>query len=414
MWGIGLAAYFMAVFHRSSLSVAGLEAADRFGIGASQLAVFTVLQLLVYAAMQVPVGLMVDRFGARSVLLTGTVLLSVAQAGFALADGYGQALLARTFVGMGDAMTFICVLRLVSAWFPTRRIPLVSMLTGPVGQLGAILAAVPVTVALRELGWTSTYLTAAGIGPVIALVAWLALSDAPDRRHLRGEERLNPAMVRRSIGAVWAHPGTRLGFWIHFSTCFSLHAFSLLWGQPFLVRSEGLSEAAAGSLLSVLVVVTIIVGPVLGTVIGRFPQHRSAIALWVTASMALTWAAVLAWPGQAPVWLLVVLLVPLGVGGPTSMIGFDVARTSNPPSRQSTATGLVNIGGFVGALVTVLAIGWVLDWRTPGGGTDYTAEAFGWAMSVQFVLWALGLTQMVRLRIRARAYVAAATVRAAA
>src|SRR3954467_6051706 len=117
VWGVALTAYLLAIFHRSSLAVAGLAAADRFHISAAQLATFTMLQLLVYAGMQIPVGLLVDRFGPRTVILTGAIVLTLAQAGFALADTYALARGARVFVGVGDAMTFICVLRLVNTWF---------------------------------------------------------------------------------------------------------------------------------------------------------------------------------------------------------------------------------------------------------------------------------------------------------
>ena len=81
VWLVGLLVYMLAVFHRSSLGVAGLAATERFDISAAQLATFTMLQLLVYAGMQIPVGLLVDRFGPRSVLLVGLVLMTVAQAG---------------------------------------------------------------------------------------------------------------------------------------------------------------------------------------------------------------------------------------------------------------------------------------------------------------------------------------------
>ena len=81
-------------------------------------------------AMQIPVGLLVDRWGPRAVLLGGAALLTVSQVGFALATTYPVALLARVGVGMGDAMTFICVLRLVNTWFAPRRVPLVTQCTG--------------------------------------------------------------------------------------------------------------------------------------------------------------------------------------------------------------------------------------------------------------------------------------------
>ncbi len=118
VWLTGLSLYFLAVFHRSSLAVAGLAATERFGISAAQLSTFVMLQLVVYAGMQIPVGLLLDRFGPRRILTIGVVVLTLAQAAFALADTFAVALVARVFVGLGDAMTFVCVLRLVTTWFP--------------------------------------------------------------------------------------------------------------------------------------------------------------------------------------------------------------------------------------------------------------------------------------------------------
>lgn len=404
VWAVGLAVYLVAVFHRSSLAVAGLVATDRFDISAAQLATFTVLQLLVYAAMQIPVGLLVDRFGSRSVMLVGTVLLAVAQAGFSLADSYGLALLARTVVGIGDALTFICVLRLVSRWFPDRRVPLMTQLTGTFGQLGAVGAAIPMTWALGRFGWTPAYLAAAGLSAVLAVVLLVVVHDAPTGRHLRGAP-MSLAAIRHSLAASWSHPGTRLGFWMHFTSQFSATSLSLLWGYPFLVRGEGLSDRTAGLLLTAMILALMVAGPLLGWVVGRHPWHRSTTVILVVSSIATLWAVVLSWPGDAPLWLLAVLVLVTGTGGPTSMIGFDLGRTSNPVERLASATGIINQGGFLASLVLVLAIGVVLDWRTPGDSAAYPASAFRWAMSVQFLLWGLGLAQIWRYRLRTRAIV---------
>ncbi|SHN46198.1 MFS transporter [Cryptosporangium aurantiacum] len=404
VWFVGLATYFVAVFHRSSLAVAGLVAADRFDISAAQLATFTMLQLLVYAAMQIPVGLLVDRFGSRAVLLTGTVVLTLAQAGFAFADSYSTALLARVFVGIGDAMTFICVLRLVNAWFAPGRVPVVTQLTGVIGQLGAIAAAVPMTWALSTLGWTWAYGVAASLGVVAAITGLVLLHDEPGTRTLRGPA-LSLGAVRASLASSWQHPGTRLGFWVHFTTQFAQTAFALLWGYPFLVKGEGLSPNVASALLTIMVVSLIAAGPVMGWFTARHPWQRSTLALAIVGAIATAWTVVLAWPGQAPLPVLVLLVMVVGLGGPGSVIGFDLGRTSNPVERLASATGIINQAGFVASLTVVVAIGAILDWRSGGGaGADYTPDAFRWAMSFQYVLWTLGVVQILRYRARGRAH----------
>jgi sugar phosphate permease len=413
VWGVALTAYLLAIFHRSSLAVAGLAAADRFHISASQLATFTMLQLLVYAGMQIPVGLLVDRYGPRSVMLCGAVILTLAQAGFALAESYGAALVARVFVGMGDAMTWICLLRLVASWFTGRRIPFVTALSGTLGQLGAVGAAAPMTWALGNLGWTRAYLVAAAVSVAASIAVAVVVHDTPDDRVRRGP-KLTFTVVRESLRASWRHPGTRLGFWMHFVTQFSATAMTLLWGFPFLVRGEGLSKGEASLLLSLVVVAVMYSGPTIGWFIGRHPWHRSTTVLAIVWSIVAVWTAVLVWPGHAPFWLLVVLTQVVGIGGPASMIGFDLARTSNPAERLASANGIINQAGFSASLVLVVAIGLVLDWRTPGASSSYDESAFRWAMCTQYPLWALGLFQVWRYRRRARAIVNRAWLTAAA
>ena len=92
------------------------------------------------------------------------------------------------------------------------------------------------------------------------------------------------------------------------------------------------------------------------------------------------------------------LVVVTAMGGPGSMVGFDLARTFHPSSRLGRATGVVNIGGFTASLVTIALIGVVLDQLAPGGQEDYTLDDFRIAMSVQFLFWGIGIVQLVRYR----------------
>jgi MFS family permease len=400
VWSVALAAYIVAVLHRTSLGVAGLDAQSRFHVGAGALASFAVLQLLVYAALQVPVGLLLDRFGSLRLVVTGAVVMAAGQLMMATTHHVGGAVAARILVGAGDAMTFISVLRLVPQWFPARRVPVLTQLTGIVGQAGQILSAVPLAALLAGPGWTAAFLTAAGSGVFVALVALAALHDTPERRVNTGA-----AMTMRGLGGelagAWRHPGTRLGLWTHFTTQFTGTVFALMWGFPFLIAGEGLARSTASLLLTLFVLVGASAGPLIGVLVQRYPLRRSLLVLGVITVNAAGWGLVLAWPGRAPLPVLVLLVMALGLGGPGSMIGFDYARTFNPPSRLGTATGVVNVGGFVASLLCIELIGLILDART-GGTASYGISDFKVAMSVQYAVGAIGLIGILRTRRLAR------------
>jgi len=351
------------------------------------------------------VGVLLDRFGARRLLVAGAVLMAGAQALLAEASSVPTAALARGLLGCGDALTFISVLRLVTAWFPPRRNPLIVQLTGQVGQLGALVSSYPLTAALHGPGWHATFLAAASASAVIAVLLALVVRDAPPGAAAQPPAAVDLHHVRAQLSAAWSEVGTRLGFWTHLATQFSGNVFTLLWGFPFLVVAEGRSPGQAAGLLSLMTVVAMVTGPFLGALIARHPFHRSSFVVGIVAMTAVPWAIVLAWPGHAPVLLLVLLAIVLGINGPGSMIGFDFARTANPLSRVGSATGMVNVGGFAASLVTVLLVGVLVTLLSPSGG--YAPHALRIALLVQFPLWLLGAVQVVRLRERYRASLAA-------
>lgn len=391
VWGIGVSVYFVAVIFRTSLGVAGLDAADRFHVNASALSTFSILQLLVYAGMQIPVGLLVDRLGTKKVLTIGVLLFTAGQLGFAFSPSYGMALASRALLGCGDAMTFISVLRLGSRWFPARRGPMVAQLAGLAGMAGNLVSTLVIARLLHGVGWTAAFAGSAAAGVLVLVLMLLFLKDHPEGHEPEPFPHHGAAYARRQIAASWREPGTRLGLWVHFTTQFPAMVFLLLWGLPFLVEAQGLDRATAGDLLTLIVLSNMLVGLVYGQIVARHHAARLPLALGTVGTTATVWATTLACD-RAPMWLLVVLCVVLGACGPASMIGFDFARPANPPERQGTASGITNMGGFVASMTTLFAVGVLLD----ATGGDYRI-----AFSAVFVLQALGLTQILRLRRRA-------------
>ena len=108
------------------------------------------MQIVVYAALQIPVGILVDRIGPRTLIVCGAVMMAVGQAVLAIAPSIGVAILARVLVGMGDAATFVSVIRMLPNWFGGRVLPQLSQWVGIIGQLGQIVSAVPFALLLHS------------------------------------------------------------------------------------------------------------------------------------------------------------------------------------------------------------------------------------------------------------------------
>lgn len=404
VWGVGVFAYLIAVTHRTSFGVAGLVATDRFDATASALSAFTVIQLVVYAVLQIPVGVLVDRFGPRVMIATGAGLMAVGQLQLAAATSVPGGVVGRIFVGAGDAMTFIAVIRIIPLWFPSFRVPVLTQLTGQLGQLGQLISLVPFAFVLHAAGWSPAFAGLAGLGVLACVLSAALLRNAPQGMEApASKDGIKETAV--NLTTAWQQPGTRLGMWSHFATQFSGTVFVLTWGYPFLVSGQGLDSRTASVLLSLFVVVGIICGPFLGSWVGRHPLRRSSMVLAVTLATAAAWAAVIAQSGPSPLWLLVLLVLVLAIGGPASMIAFDFARTFNPSHRIGTATGIVNVGGFVAALISMYIIGIILDLlNSVGFSSDglYSLDAFRVAFSFQFIVLGFGFAAVAITRGKVR------------
>jgi MFS family permease len=111
------------------------EDGDRFTASPGVLSSFVVLQIVVYAGAQVPAGLLLDRYGSKALIVSGATVMAAGQLTLAFTESLPTAIAARAVVGLGDAVTFISVLRLVPHWFTPKQVPLVTQLTGICGQL---------------------------------------------------------------------------------------------------------------------------------------------------------------------------------------------------------------------------------------------------------------------------------------
>lgn len=426
VWGVALLAYVLAVAARSSLSATGVEAAERFGTTSATLSSFAVLQLVVYAGLQVPVGLFLDRFGPRVSLTVGCALIGAGQIFLGLADSVPGAVTARVLVGSGDAFVFIPAVRLLPAWFPHRTVPVATQVTGLVGQLGQLLSLGPFVALVAGRGWTGAFTAA---GAVTLLAAVLVVSVVRDGRRTSIEVDLTPrpgtdaepasppgrtAVVAPtpdapSLRRTLLDPGTRAGFWLHFVAAMPAYAFVLLWGFPYMTRAEGLSDESALQVLSVYVGAFIVLSPLMGVLSGRFASRRLMLVLGGVALQVVAWTITLAWPGHAPTSVLLMLVIVMGVAGPASLVGLDQARATVPLRSQGVATGMVNAGAFLANLLAMGVVGIVLDLAGETSPALFTDRGFTLAWLALTPILLVGVVMAVLEDRRLRRHLARTT-----
>jgi len=383
-------AYFFAVTQRTSLGVASIEASHRFSTSASQLASLAVLQLVVYAGMQVPVGIFLDRFGPRVLLSVGAVAMGAGQILVAFAPSLQVAIVGRMLVGLGDACTFISMIRMANNWLSGARASRAQQWMATLGQLGQVASAVPFAILLHLSGWESAFATLASVSFVSAAIIWLLAQDAP--KHLA----LVAPNLRKVVSSLFVNlkkSSTRMAFWTHFSTQSSGTMFALLWGVPFVTRGEGYSAGTASALLILFVLTNATLGPLIGSLAEKRESVRSSIIFWAPLAGMLAWIVVLGWPTRAPILLLVFLVIVIGIGGPTSMLSFDYTRMYVQKSQLGATNGFVNIGGFLASLTMMAAIGFLLDALNSGHkrATLYNLEHFRVALPIQFLVTIFGM-----------------------
>lgn len=393
-------AYFASVMQRSSMGVGSLAAVEKFHTSATALSALAVFQLVVYAVMQIPVGVLLDRFGARILIIIGAISMTLGQFIVALAQTIEVAYLGRMLVGLGDAFTFISMVRLIVAWNAPKQVPRQQQLLTSLGQLGQIASAVPFAILLANAGWQNAFEIAASIALLSLLFSVLFIKNEPEHeKHSRHEMTIRVATKQLVENIRFA--GVRMSFWTHFTLQSSGSVFALLWGVPYLVSGQGQSREFASSMLIFQTALGLVLGFFLGWLASNFPRMRVRVVVIVASAIIFAWVVMALLPGRAPSWLLVTLVFVIAAGGPASMLALDFSRTFTPKERLGSANGFVNVGGFLATFVTMAIAGTILDFvqHRTGASSPYTLEGFRWAMSAQIAVLGLGLSMfLIELR----------------
>ncbi len=377
-FGLAAAFFCYAFLQRVSPTVMVVELMRDFSVGAAILGNLSAFYFYAYAGLQIPVGVLLDRFGPRRLITAAAVLCGLGSLLFAVSDSVIGAYLGRLLIGAGSAFSFPGALALAVLWFRPERFASLAGIAQAAAMAGAILGTAPTGVLVSEIGWRATLLALAAAGGIFALLLWLTARDRP-RPVSRGGGGL-----LHGLRAVMRNPQTWLsagyGFWI----TGPMLAFAGLWAVPYMSVVYGLDRTVAASVVALLFVGWMISAPLVGGLSDRLGRRRP---LMIAGSLltTLSLAAFLYIP-DLPLAVVSALYLLNGATGAVMLLGFACGKEHNPPEASGAAIGFVNTAVMASGAVFQPLLGWLLDLHWTGemaeGTRIYTAEAYRSAMSV--------------------------------
>ena len=195
VWGLGAALYFIGFFQRVTPAVITRELMTEFAIGAAALGNLSAFYVYSYVGMQIPTGLLVDRWGPRRVLTMGAGVAALGTAVFALSTSYAGAGVGRLLIGASVGVAFVAMLKLAAHWFAPTRFAMVSGLALLTGMLGAVGAGAPLRLAADAFGWRPVMLGGCALTALLCLLIWWLVRDDPVEKGYRSHAPLAAAPV---------------------------------------------------------------------------------------------------------------------------------------------------------------------------------------------------------------------------
>jgi len=389
-WGALALVFLLVNLHRLSTGVLSEELTAGFDLSAAQLGSVHAAFFIVYAIVQIPTGVLVDRIGPRYVGAGGAIVLSIGAIGFALGDSYVAALVSRAVIGLGGGVIFISILRFCANWYRADEFATMTGMTGAIAGLGAIFATLPLALAVGAVGWRPSILFLAFVGLCSGVAAYLLVRNSPEDAGLEPIENVprQPSMTLAETGSHLRGLAQDPAQWLLSAVFFAASGAFLtligLWGVPYLVVVYGMDVQTASIFTLIGAIGTLVGGPAIGWLSDRYENRHVPISVGV-GLFALAHATIAA-TGRPPLVIVAVVYFLSGFLVGSGLLTLTVVKERYPAGASGVATSTVNAAGFVGASILPWVMGTALDaYRTGevvGGTVAYTEFGYRVAFGI--------------------------------
>ncbi|MGM0438466.1 MAG: MFS transporter [Bacillota bacterium] len=365
MWFLLSIGFLLAFFHRYSIGVLSNLLSEEMGLTAANLGLLTSMYFYAYAFLQVPVGVLGDKYGVKVVTTSGMLFMGLGAFMFGLAGSMLTVSLARLLIGIGSACFFISILKMIAIWFPPGQFTKYNGWTSVMGNIGALLAASPFSLFLEIIDWRSAFFIFSGLSLILAFFIWKFVYDYP--RDLGFEVENKFEAETRSFKEILNEMKvlvTNLQFWLYFILLFvmmgSIMSLAGLWIVPFMMHVYNLSRSIAANFSLVLTIGLITTSVFLGWIESKF-KNRIKMIRFSIFTVSLAWFyLIFIQSGKPSIVQLVVLLFIIGGVSLFVMVTFGVIKELFPQLKGGSM-GLINLAPFLGTIFFNSIIGWILD-----------------------------------------------------
>lgn len=368
--------FMMAMLFRASTVIISPDLMGDLHLSIENLGLLGSVFFYAFAAAQLPMGLLLDKFGSRRVLICMNIVGTLGALLFARSHGINDALMARILLGLGMSVNMMGSLKLYTVWFKPHQFASITGVTISIASLGGLLATSPFRLLVDEIGWRSGFMVLAAINFILVICFFLWVHDTP-------RDEISPPCVHTEKQDAFQWQGLlklfgNLNFWI-IALTMGLRdgvftAIQALWAGPYLIFHLGLPVLKAGNLLLFLNIGAIVGAPIGGLLADRVLRSARRTGLISLCFLASSILLLVLWPGPVHLLLLAMVLFILGFFAPFASLLFAHIKTLMPPEMTGVSFTGINLFSAIGGGIFLHALGYILDHGRPAdtiSGGDY-------------------------------------------
>lgn len=343
-----------------SPSIMTNELMRAFAINGAGLGNLAACYFYTFLLMQIPVGILLDRYSPRHLTSIAIALCALGAISFAYAPSLLMAAIARALIGFGAAFATVSYMKMATLWFPPQRFSFVAGLLATAAMMGAVFGEAPLSILVGHAGWQHALLICAIIGGIFTVVFWFFVRDkSPYLPPAQNKQPLYFLGIFSGLATVLKNPQNWL-LSLYSGLAFApTDVFAGLWGVPFLMRYYHITRTTAAAAASCAFIGLAIGGPLLGWISDRIGKRRNVMYVG-TAIAFVTLTLVIYLPPLPFVWLGLLLFL-FGFGTSCFMLGFVVGKEINSLMLAATVIAVINTSDALWGAISEPLIGKLLD-----------------------------------------------------